>query len=308
MADGHGHGSLADARTDEAGVKRRLLAAFVLIGGYFFVELVGGLLTNSLALLSDAGHMFTDVLGLGMALAAMQVADRRGADPQRSFGLYRLEILAAVLNAVLLFAVAIWILVEAVQRITEPHEVLGTPMLVVGALGLAVNLVALRLLRPASSSSLNVEGAHLEVLADTLGSIGVVVAAVATRLTGIGWIDPAFALGIGLFVLPRTWRLGRRALRVLLQAAPDDVDMAGIAEQLEALDGVESAHDLHVWTLTSGMEVGSVHLRLEDDGDPHGVLDLARSILREDHGIAHATVQVEPSDHAGCGDCERTHW
>jgi cobalt-zinc-cadmium efflux system protein len=308
VAEGHQHGSVADGQRAGAAYRRRLLAAFVLIGGFFLVELAGGLLTNSLALLSDAGHMFTDVLGLGMALAAIQVADRPSGNRQRSFGLYRLEILAALANAVLLFAVAIWILYEAVQRLAAPPEVLGLPMLVVGALGLGVNLIAFWLLRGGASASLNVEGAYLEVLADTLGSVGVVVAAIVMEMTGLAWVDPVFGLGIGLFVLPRTWRLARKALRVLIQAAPPDIDVTELQGQLAGLEGVASAHDLHVWTLTSGMEVGSVHLRLEAGSDNHDVLDRARTLLREEHGIAHATVQVEPADHAGCVDCERTGW
>ena len=272
------------------------------------VELVGGLLTNSLALLSDAGHMFTDVLGIGMALAAIQVAQTGRHDPQRSFGLYRLEILAALANALLLAAVAIYILYEAVQRLSAPPEVLDGPMLVVGALGLAVNLIAFRLLRGGAEESVNVEGAYLEVLADTLASIGVVVSASISLLTGFDRADPLFALAIGVFVLPRAWRLGRKALRVLLQSAPAHLDVAGVERQLSRLQGVASVHDLHVWTLTSGMDVGSVHLRIHADTDGHAVLDRARRLLRDDHGISHATVQIEPPDHAACDDCEQTTW
>lgn len=308
VGDGHDHGSIATIQHAGAAYRRRLLISFGLIAGFFLVELVGGILANSLALLSDAGHMFTDVLGLGMALAAIQVASGRRAQPQHSFGLYRLEILAALANAALLFAVALWILYEAVRRLTAPPEVLGVPMLIVGGLGLAVNLVAFWLLREGAKESVNVEGAYLEVLADTLGSVGVVVAAGLTEWTGWGWVDPVFALAIGLFVVPRTWRLGRKAVRILIQAAPPEVDVGDLEAQLASLAGVASAHDLHVWTLTSGMEVGSVHLRLEAGADAHEVLDRARALMHAEHGVAHATVQVEPADHADCQDCERMAW
>jgi cobalt-zinc-cadmium efflux system protein len=294
----HGSGALrAGARH-----QRRLLISFVLIGTFFVVEAVAGLLTNSLALLSDAGHMFTDVLGLGMALAAIQLANRAAGhdDASRTFGLYRLEILAAFVNALLLFAVAVYVLVEAVRRFGTAPEVLGAPMLVVAALGLGVNLVAFALLRPGAKDSLNVEGAYVEVLADTLGSVGVVVAAVVLQITGWTWVDPAAAVAIGLFILPRTWRLGASAVRVLIQAAPPHVDMGAVRADLADLDGVLDVHDLHVWTLTSEMETASVHLMVDVGADSHGVLDQARHLLQERYAIDHATLQVEPADHSGC--------
>jgi cobalt-zinc-cadmium efflux system protein len=310
MAEGHEHTHTSAATATSAGgaYRRRLGWAFGLIGVFFVVELVGGLATNSLALLSDAGHMFTDVLGLGMALAAIHAADRTTGGDRTTFGLYRLEILAALANAVLLFGVAIYILVEAVGRLRNPPEVPGIPMLVVAVLGLIVNLVAFRLLREGASESLNVEGAYLEVLADTLGSVGVIVAAVVLATTGFGLIDPIFGVAIGLFVLPRTWRLGQRALRILVQAAPPHIDPHDLERDLAALDGVAGVHDLHVWTLTSGMEVASVHLRLAGDADGHAVLDAARSLLRDDHDLDHATIQVEPASHGACEDCEALHW
>ncbi len=305
VGEGHDHGSPAEAGRAGARHQRRLLIAFGLIATFFVVELVTGLATNSLALLSDAGHMFTDVLGLGMALAAIHAANRRSADERRTFGLYRLEILAALANAVLLFGVAVAILVEAVRRLSDPPEVLGVPMLVVAVLGLIVNLVAFWLLREGAEESINVEGAYLEVLADTLGSIGVIVAAAVIELTGFTLMDPIFGVLIGLFVLPRTWRLGRRAVRVLIQAAPDHVDVDELRRDLSALDDVTEAYDLHVWTLTSGMEVGSVHLRLRegcDEGAVHRVLDRASELMKATHGLDHATVQVEPASHVDCDD------
>lgn len=307
MGRDHAHAS-AGSTGGTAARRRRVAYAAGLVGGFFVVELVVGLAARSLALLSDAAHMLTDVVGLGMTLAAMHAAARGSQDPRRTFGLYRLEILAALANTVLLFGVAVWIVVEAVRRFSEPSEVAGLPVLVAAVLGLAVNLVALRLLRGGAADNLNLEGATLEVLADTLGSVAVIVSAVLLQLTGFGWIDPLFGVGIGLFVLPRTWRLGGKALRILLQAAPPDVDLPALKSQLEGLDGVADVHDLHVWTLTSGMEVASAHLRLDRGADPHAVLDRAQQVLGSAHGIEHATLQVEPSEHARCDDCERMTW
>ena len=302
---GHSHGpSLA-----RAGERHRtpLLISFVLIGGFFIVEAVAGVLTGSLALLSDAGHMLTDVIGLGMALAAIQLASRYSmrddrADDGHTFGVYRLEILAAFVNALLLFAVAIWVVIEAVRRLFDEPEVIGVPMLIVATLGLVVNLVAFALLRQGSKESLNVEGAYLEVLADTVGSVGVIVAAALIAAFGWTWADPVVAMLIGLWILPRTWQLGRRAVRVLLQAAPERIDLSALADDLAGIDGVCDVHDLHVWTLTSEMDAASAHLVVPTGSDHHTVLDQARDLLSTSYRIDHGTFQVEPDCHEGCSD------
>lgn len=301
MGHDHDHGF---ARAGERH-RGRLIAAFVVIGGFFVVEAIAGVLTNSLALLSDAGHMLTDVIGIGMALAAIQLASRfaERADDRRSrhtFGLYRLEILAAFVNALLLFGVAIWVLIEAVRRLTDEPEVLGVPMLVVATLGLLANLIAFALLREGSKESLNVEGAYLEVVADTVGSVGVILAALALELFGWTWADALIGAAIGLWILPRTYRLGVRAVRILLQSAPDRVDLDCLAADLGAIDGVVDVHDLHVWTLTSEMDAASAHLMVRDGTDHHAVLDRARHLLDHDYRIDHATFQVEPASHTGC--------
>ena len=308
MGHDHSHSHGAGALRAGARHQKRLAISFVLIAVFFVVEAVGGVLTNSLALLSDAGHMLTDVIGLGMALAAIQLASRhaRKADGgQHTFGLYRLEILAAFVNALLLFGVAIYVLVEAVRRITGDSEVLGVPMLVVASVGLAVNLVAFALLREGSKESLNVEGAYLEVLADTLGSVGVIIAAVLLEVFDWTWVDPVVGAGIGLWILPRTYRLGRQAVRILLQAAPPGLDLAQLRADLAALDGVVDVHDLHVWTLTSEMENASAHLMIGPNADSHAVLDQAREVLQQRYYVAHATLQVEPANHRGC---DEVHW
>jgi cobalt-zinc-cadmium efflux system protein len=304
MAHAHGHGHSHRPAGDRAATryKGRLVAALALLSVVTVVEVVAGFATRSLALVSDAGHMLTDVGGLGMALAAIHVADRTSPRRDRTFGLYRLEILAALANAVLLFGVATYVLVEAVRRWNNPADVLAGPMLVVAIVGLVANVVAFGLLRDGSKASLNVRGAYLEVMSDLLGSLGVILAAVVLQVTGWEWVDPAVGVAIGLFILPRAWRLGAQAVRILVQAAPVGTDLAAIEAQLQAIDGVVDVHDLHVWTLTSEMDVASVHLMVRDGTDTHGVLDRARVVLRDGHGIGHATLQVEPDTHEGCDE------
>jgi cobalt-zinc-cadmium efflux system protein len=273
---------------------RRLVVSLCVLAAFLVLEVVVGLATGSLALLSDAGHMFTDVLGVGMALAAITAARSARRTDRRTFGLYRAEVLAALANAVLLFAVAGWVLAESVQRFADPPEVPGLPLMLTAAAGLAANLVVFAMLRDGARESLNVRGAYLEVLADTLGSVGVLLAGAVTLLFGWRYADPLVAIAIGLFVLPRTWSLGRQAVRILVQAAPAHVDVAAVRSELAALEGVQDVHDVHVWTLTSGMEVGSAHLTVSATCDPAVVLTSAQLLLAERHQLAHFTVQVEP--------------
>jgi cobalt-zinc-cadmium efflux system protein len=301
----HDHG-LGLARAGERH-RGRLIAAFAVIAVFFVVEVVAAFATNSLALLSDAGHMLTDVVGIGMALAAISLATRferrrSTVTSPHTFGLYRLEILAAFVNSLLLFGLAAWVVIEAVRRLGTEPEVLGAPMFVAAVLGLVANLVAFVLLRPGAKESVNVEGAYLEVLADTVGSVGVIVAALLMQGFGWTWVDSVAGVLIGLWILPRTWRLGRRAVRILLQSAPEHVDLDLLTGELLSLEGVAGVHDLHVWTLTSEMDAASVHLVMSATADSHAVLDRARSCLAERHGIAHGTFQVEPETHRGCDD------
>lgn len=297
----HGHNH-ASARSG-ARHKGRLTVALGILAVFMVVEVTAGILTGSLALVADAGHMLTDVLGLGMALAAIHLADRAEQRRYHTFGLYRLEILAALANSLLLFGVALYVLFEAVRRLQDPHDVQTAPMMVVAGFGLCASVTAFFLLREGSRENLNMQGAYLEVLADMLGSIGVFTAAIAMELTGWMWVDALVGVAIGLFILPRTWRLGRQALRVLLQAAPPQMDLDGLQADLATIEGVVDVHDLHVWTLTSDMDVASAHLMVTDDSDDsHSVLDQARELLSTTYGIDHATFQVEPSTHRGCDD------
>lgn len=299
---GHGVGAAAGGGTAH---RRPLALALGLALAILVLQVVFGFVTGSLALLSDAGHVATDALGLALALAAIQAAAsaaRRREAGRTTFGLYRLEILAALANAVLLFVVAGLVLAEAVRRLGDPPEVAPLPVLVVGAIGLAANLVALRLLRPGAAENLNVRGAATEVLADALGSVGVIVSAGVTALTDWAWVDPVMGAALAVFILPRAVGLGRDALHVLVQAAPRDVDITAVRADLAAIPGVVDVHDLHVWTLTSAMDVASAHVMVRVGTDPHGVLDQARQVLAERHHLDHATVQVEPEDHLGCDE------
>ena len=304
MNEAHGHDHNHGAAAFRAGARhvKPLVISFALIVTFSVVQVVVGLVTDSLALLSDAGHMATDALGLGMALAAIQAASNARSHPQRTFGLYRLEILAALFNAMLLFAVAGYVLFEAVRRINDAPDIASGPVLVVGVIGLVVNLAAFALLRSGAKDSLNVRGAYLEVVSDTLGSVGVIVAAIVWGITGWTWVAPVIGAVIGVFILPRAWRLGHEALNVLLQAAPARLDMTALRDELAAISGVVDVHDIHVWTLTSEMDVATAHLMVSVGTDSHAVLDQARQLLADRHGITHATLQVEPDNHHGCDE------
>jgi cobalt-zinc-cadmium efflux system protein len=246
--------------------------------------------------------MLSDAGGLGMSLAAITLATAGSEVVHRTYGWYRLEILASLVNTLLLFGVAAYVMVEAVRRFqhAEAHEVSSTPMMVVAVVGLLINLICFRLLQAGAKESLNLRGAYLEVLADAVGSAGVLIGAGSIALTEWYWVDSVIAIGIGLFILPRAYGLGREALRVLVESAPAHIDVDHVASDLKQLDGVVEAHDLHVWTITSGMDAMSVHLQVEPGADTHAVLDRARDLLRDHHHITHATVQIEPTDHEGC--------
>ena len=274
--------------------RRPLLIAFGLTASFMVVEIVTGLVANSVALISDALHMGTDVLGLGMALAAVFLASRP-APAQRTYGTYRLEVLAALANAVLLFAVAGYILYEAVQRLRDPEAVASGAMLVVAVIGLAVNVVSFRLLTAGAKESLNVKGAFFEVLSDMLGSLGVIVAAAIVAVTGWPYADPLIGAGIGLFILPRTWRLGGQALRILMEAAPPGLDVEQVRADLRGVPNVADVHDLHIWTLTSGLEAASGHVISAEGADAGAVLRAVGDLLATRYSVVHSTIQVEPA-------------
>jgi cobalt-zinc-cadmium efflux system protein len=297
MAAGHGHGPAGHA----GGRHRwRLATAFGLVAGFFVVELGYAVTSGSLALLSDAGHMAADVVALGAALVATRIATRPDRTGRRTYGSYRAEVFASALAVLLMLGVAGYVAVEALGRIDHGVGVASAPMVVVGALGLVVNLVALALLRGGATESLNVKGAYLEVLADAAGSLGVLVAGVLVAATGSAYWDTLVALAIAAFVAVRAVLLGREVLAVLGQQAPAGMDIDDVGADLAGVDGVRDVHDLHVWTLTSGMHVATAHLVAADSAVPDTVLQRAGTLLRERHGIAHATLQVEPEGGRGC--------
>ena len=280
----------------------RLKWALVLTSTYLVVEAVGGFLTNSLALLSDAAHMLTDVAALAISLIAIRVA-ARPADARRTYGYYRFEILAAAVNASALFLVAVYILYEGYQRFRTPPEVHSLAMLIVAAVGLFVNLASMRILSAGSHSSLNLKGAYLEVWSDMLGSVGVIAAALIIRLTGWSQIDPIIAVLIGLWVLPRTWTLLSESVNILLEGVPQSIELDEVEGALVSLQGVCAVHDLHVWSITSGKHSLTAHLSLTSDCNPETVMRQASSIITERFGISHTTIQTEQSSACDPGDC-----
>lgn len=298
MSGGHSH-----APSGHAGGRHRwrLAVSFGLVASFFGVELVAGIMSQSLALLSDAGHMAADVVTLGAALLATRIASRPDTTGRRTFGSYRAEIFASGFAVLVMIAVSIYIVVAAIGRIGSTPEVGSTAMFVVGAIGLVINVIALLLLRGGAGESLNVKGAYLEVVADTLGSIGVIIAAVLVTVTGSAVWDTVIALAIGAFVLLRALRLGREVLAVLGQHAPAGMAPDTVMDALRTVDGVQEVHDLHLWTLTSGMDVATAHLVLRDASDEADeVLGRAAALLRDQFGIAHATLQIETSDSTNC--------
>lgn len=286
MAQGHGH--TQDNRTLPEG---RLRLALLLTGSYLLAEVVGGLVFGSLALLSDATHMFTDFAALVIALAAIRLG-KRPADPRRTFGYKRFEILAAALNASVLFLVAFYILFEAYRRLREPVEIQSLPMLLVALGGLAVNLITARLLAAGSAESLNVKGAYLEVLSDLLGSLAVIAGAIVIYFTGWNWVDPLLATLISLWILPRTWHLLSASVNILLEGVPGGIDLRQLQADLAALPGVQEVHDLHVWALTQGQNAMSVHLVTQPETADPGLVQKAQEVAGS-HGIEHTTIQIE---------------
>jgi len=280
------------------GSRRRLALVLGLTCAFLAVEVVAGVLTGSLSLLADAGHMLTDVAGLVLALAAMKFAERRPS-PRRTYGYHRVEILAALTNALILAAVAGYILAEAWARFRSPQPVASVPVLAVAVAGLVVNLTGALLLRRGSRASLNVRGAYNEVLADALSSIGVIAGAAVITATGWLWVDPLVAVAIALFVVPRTWALVREAVHVLLEGTPPEVDLTALRAAMEGVPGVRTVHDLHVWTLTSGIHALSAHAVLQEGASHGAVLGALRQRVVDGFPISHVTVQLEERC---CGD------
>ena len=292
----HAHGTATGRH------RRRLVLVLAMTLSVVGVQVVGGLVSGSLALLADAGHMLTDATGVAIALIASVLA-ARPATSARTFGLQRAEVLAALANAVLLAALAVWVIVEAIGRWNDPPEVGSGLMLLVALVGAGANVVSLLALRGARDESLNVRGAYLEVLGDLVGSIAVIIAAVVIATTGYARADVIASVGIGLFILPRAWGLLRDVLDVLLEATPKGLDLDVVREHIRQTPGVVDVHDLHAWTITSGVPVLSAHVVVDQDcidgGRTGQVLDQLGACLGEHFETEHCTFQVEPVGHGG---------
>ncbi|WP_313517739.1 cation diffusion facilitator family transporter [Pseudomonas sp.] len=298
MAHEHSHGEHSH---DSEANEKALWIALALTGGFMLTELVGGLLSHSLALLSDAAHMVTDTAALLIALLAIRMAQRQ-ADARRTFGYARFEILAAAFNALLLLGVAVYIMIEAVRRFMQPPELQTGTMLAIAVLGLVVNLISMRVLTAGQGDNLNLRGAYLEVLSDMLGSVGVIIAALVVRYTGWTPADPIVAVLIALWVVPRTWSLLRTSSNVLLEGVPSGIDPLAVRETLAAQPEVEDVHDLHIWGLTPQRRLLSAHLVIADTLDAqHGDRLIARitELMHDTFDIAHCTLQLERSHCAG---------
>lgn len=296
------HSHAGEARS--AG-RRRLGAALILAGTFFAVELAGGWISGSLALLADAGHMFTDLGGLLLAYAAMTLAGRRPSG-RYTFGYYRAEILAAFVNAEVLLLIAGYVFYEAVQRFRQPPEIATGLMLGVAVAGLLANIAAIALLHGHRGTSLNVRAAYLEVVTDAVSSVGVVAAALLMEPTGWWWLDPAVSIGIALFIVPRAIGILRESGHILLEGTPRHIDLSALRREILDVDGVEALHDLHFWTLTSGKDCSSVHLQVGPDADPGTVQSQVRRVLSTSAGIDHATIQIEEGAANEC-PAEDTH-
>ncbi len=288
--EGHSHGG----HSHGAG-KRALAFVFALTTAFLAVEVVGGLLTGSLALLADAAHMASDAVSLGLALFAVWLAERP-ATPRRSFGYKRAEILAALANGVTLVAVSAWIFVEAFTRLQDPPQILGGWMMAVAVVGLAINVTGAYVLSRSGGESLNVEGALRHVMADLFGSVGVIVAAGVILLTGWRYADPIISVVIGVLILGSSWKLLRESTNILLESTPKDVDAEKVGRKMASIPGVQEVHDLHIWTITSGFPALSAHVLVGASENCHARRRDIEAVLARDFGIEHTTLQV---DHAG---------
>ena len=300
MSGHQGHDHSHAAVTE--GNAKKLTIALILTTTFLVIEFIAGIITQSLALLSDAAHMFTDAAALAIALAAIQIA-KRPADNKRTFGYQRFEILAALFNACMLFFVAMYILYEAYQRFTQPPEIQSIGMLVVASIGLVINLISMKILMSSATESLNMKGAYLEVLSDALGSLGVIIGAVIIYFTNWYWVDTIIAVAIGFWVLPRTWILLKQSINILLEGVPEEVDIEKLRNDLLALDGVESIHQLKVWAITSKNIHLTVHL-FAPNADRKQLHYAAAEMLSHEHGIAEVTLQIEDDAEM---NCQHTH-
>ena len=292
MSGSHGHDH-SHAQVTEQNAKK-LSVALALTSLFLIIEVIAGFITQSLALLSDAAHMFTDAAALAIALVAIKIG-KLPADDKRTFGYQRFEILAALFNALMLFLVAIYILYEAYQRFSHPPEIQSVGMLVVAVIGLIINLISMRILFSSAQESLNVKGAYLEVLSDALGSVEVIIGAIVIYFTQWFWVDTLIAVLIGFWVLPRTWILLKQSINILLEGVPEEIDIEQLRQDLLQLPEVESIHQLKVWAISSKNIHLTVHL-YAPQADQKQLYQAASAMLHQQHGIAEMTLQIEDDE------------
>jgi cobalt-zinc-cadmium efflux system protein len=270
----------------------KLKLVLLLISSYIIVEFISGLLTGSLALIADAGHMLADAGGLTLALFAINFSSKP-ATPQRTYGFYRIEILAALANSAVLILVSVYIIYDAYERIIEPPQIKGTALIIVGTIGLVVNLVGMYILKGHVSESLNIEGAYLEVLKDTLGSVGVVVVGVITSISEFYLIDPIISVGLAFYILPRTWSLMKKSINILMEGVPINISYDEVKKAILQIKGVTGIFDIHIWTITSGMDAITAHVVVSDPSKSQIILKEISSMLEKRFKITHTTIQIE---------------
>ncbi len=303
-AHGHDHGAHGHGPSD----KRRVMIAACLTGGFMIAEALGGIFTNSLALLADAGHMLTDTLALSLAWYAFHLAERP-ATSRMSYGFGRVKTLVAYTNGIAIFVIALWIVYEAWQRFMDPPPVLGAPMLVIATLGLLVNIAGFLILHGGDRESLNMRGAILHVVGDLLGSVAAIAAALIILATGWNPIDPILSVLVAVIILSTAWRLMREAAHLLLEGTPETLDRDAIASDLRAsVAGVSEVHHVHLWSLDGSKHMATLHARLDEGADPHVVVSAIKARLASEHGVEHATVETELDRCAdGDGDHDQHH-
>ena len=270
----------------------KLKLVLLLISSYIVVEFISGLLTGSLALIADAGHMLADAGGLTLALFAINFSTKP-ATPQRTYGFYRIEILAALANSAVLILVSVYIIYDAYERIIEPPQIKGTALIIVGTIGLVVNLVGMYILKGHATENLNIEGAYLEVLKDTLGSVGVVVVGVITSISEFYLIDPIISVGLAFYILPRTWSLMKKSINILMEGVPINISYDEVKKAILQIKGVTGIFEIHIWTITSGMDAITAHVVVSDPSKSQTILKEISSMLENRFKITHTTIQIE---------------
>ncbi|MFV0537008.1 MAG: cation diffusion facilitator family transporter [Dysgonomonas sp.] len=285
---GHSHNHSHNAN------KKALTISFILIAGFMFVEFIGGYLTNSLALISDAGHMLSDAVALGLSLSAL-IFGARAATPSKTYGYKRFEILAALLNGIVLVLLAVFICKEAIERLSAPPHVIGQGMMIISIIGLLINIIVAWILHSQGSTkeNLNVRSAFLHVIGDLLGSVGAIIAAVLIMLFGWYIADPIASMIVSLLVLYSGWNVLKESINILMEAKPANIDFEKVTELLKSIDGVEGIHDLHIWMITSEFTSMTVHLHVKENTDRDLILEQAKHIMQEKYGIKHVTIQIE---------------